>query len=151
MNRKYTIQDFEKIVNTFREKYPDITIATDVIAGFPGETDKQFQNTVDLIKKIKPDVTNITRFSPRPNTSAKTMKGRITTEVAKQRSRILSEICDDISFEQNKRHIGRKYNILVTEVGKNNSFMGRSENYKPVVLKEKIDDNGKQKIVFQLK
>jgi len=138
MNRKYTTQDFEKIVYTFRQKYPDITIATDVIAGFPGETDIQFQNTVNLIKKIKPDVTNITRFSPRPNTSAKTMKGRITTEVAKQRSRILSEICDDISFEQNKKHIGRKYNVLITEVGKNNSFMGRSENYKPVVLKEKL-------------
>ena len=66
------------------------------------------------------------------------MKGRITTEVAKQRSRILSEICDDISFEQNKRHIGRKYNVLITEFGKNNSFMGRSENYKPVVLKGKL-------------
>jgi MiaB-like tRNA modifying enzyme len=138
MNRKYTVQDFEKIVYTFREKYPDITIATDIIAGFPGETDKQFQNTVNLIKKIKPDVTNITRFSARPNTSAKTMKGRITTEAAKQRSRILSEICDNISFEQNKKHIGRKYNVLITEVGKNNSFMGRSENYKPIVLKEKL-------------
>jgi len=138
MNRKYNVQDFEKIVYAFKEKYPDITIATDVIAGFPGETDKQFQNTIDLIRKIKPDVTNITRFSARPNTIAKTMKGRITTQVAKQRSKILSEICDDISFEQNKKHIGRKYNILITEVGKNNSFMGRSENYKPVVLKEKL-------------
>ena len=138
MNRKYTVQDFKNIVYTFRQKYPDITIATDVIAGFPGETDKQFQNTIDLIKKIKPDVTNITRFSARPNTIAKTMKGRVTTEVAKQRSKILSEICDNISFEQNKKHIGRKYNILVTEVGKNNSFMGRSENYKPVVLKENL-------------
>jgi threonylcarbamoyladenosine tRNA methylthiotransferase CDKAL1 len=138
MNRKYTVEEFEKIVFIFREKYPDITIATDIIVGFPGETDKQFQNTVDLVKKLKPDITNITRFSPRPGTSAKTMKGRITTEVAKQRSRILSEICDDISFEQNKKHIGRKYNVLITEVGKNNSFMGRSENYKPVVLKEKL-------------
>ena len=138
MNRKYTVEEFEKIVYLFRKNYYDITVATDVIVGFPGETDKQFQNTIDLIKKIKPDVTNITRFSARPNTIAKTMKGRITTQVAKQRSKILTEICDDISFEQNKKRIGRKYNILVTEVGKNNSFMGRSENYKPIVLKEKI-------------
>jgi MiaB-like tRNA modifying enzyme len=135
MNRKYTIQDFKMIVNTFRKKYPDITIATDVIVGFPGETDKQFQNTIDLIKKIKPDITNITRFSVRPNTIAKIMKEQITTEIAKQRSKILTEICYNVSFEQNKKYIGRKFNILITEVGKNNSFMGRSENYKPVVLK----------------
>ena len=136
MNRKYTVQDFKMIVNTFRKKYPDITIATDVIVGFPGETDKQFQNTIDLIKKIKPDITNITRFSVRPNTTAKIMKEQITTEIAKQRSKILTEICYNVSFEQNKKYIGRKFNILLTEVGKNNSFMGRSENYKPVVLKD---------------
>jgi MiaB-like tRNA modifying enzyme len=136
MNRKYTVQDFKMIVNTFRKKYPDITIATDVIVGFPGETDKQFQNTIDLIKKIKPDITNITRFSVRPNTIAKIMKEKITTEIAKQRSKILTEICYNVSFEQNKKYIGRKFNILITEVGKNNSFMGRSENYKPVVLKD---------------
>lgn len=136
MNRKYTVQDFKMIVNTFRKKYPDITIATDIIVGFPGETDKQFQNTIDLIKKIKPDITNITRFSVRPNTIAKIMKGRITTEIAKQRSKILTKICYNISFEQNKKYIGRKFNILITKAGKNNSFMGRSENYKPVVLKD---------------
>lgn len=139
MNRRYSVKDFEKIVYMFRQKYPDITIVTDVIAGFPGETDKQFQNTVDLIKKLKPDVTNITRFSPRPNTIAKTLKGRITTEVAKQRSKILTELCGTISFEQNKKHIGKKYNVLVTELGKNNTFVGRTQNYKPVILKEKLE------------
>jgi threonylcarbamoyladenosine tRNA methylthiotransferase CDKAL1 len=139
MNRKYTVEEFEKIVSIFREKYPDITIATDIIVGFPGETDKQFQTTVDLVKKLKPDVTNITRFSARPNTFAKNFNGRITTDTAKQRSRILTEICDNISFEQNKKHIGKKYKVLVTELGKNNTFVTRSENYKPVVLKEKVE------------
>ncbi len=138
MNRKYNIQDFKNIISTFRDKYPDISIATDVIVGFPGETDKQFKNTIDLIKKIKPDITNITRFSARPKTIAKTMKGRIITEIVKKRSKILTEICNDISFKKNREHVGKKYNILITEIGKNNSFVGRSENYKPVVLKENL-------------
>lgn len=138
MNRKYNIQDFKKIIFTFRDKYPDITIATDAIVGFPGETDKQFQNTINLIKKIKPDITNITRFSARPNTIAKTMNGRIITEIVKKRSKILTKVCNEISFKKNKEHIGKKYNILITENGKNNTFIGRSENYKPVVLKENL-------------
>ncbi len=138
MNRKYTVQDYEKIVYNFRKKYTDITIATDVIVGFPGETEKQFKNTIDLIKKIKPDITNITRFSARPNTKAKIMEGLKNTEISKQRSKFLTEICSEISFEQNKKYIGRKYKILITEIGKKNSVIGRTENYKPVVLKDNL-------------
>ena len=61
MNRKYTVEDFLEIIKKFREKYPDITISTDVIVGFPTETKQQFQHTIDLLKTIKPDITNITR------------------------------------------------------------------------------------------
>lgn len=139
MNRKYTVDDFFQIVNKFRDKYPDITISTDVIVGFPSETDEQFQKTIDLLKNAKPDITNITRYSARPYTNAKTMKGRISTYISKKRSRILSDLCRKSSLENNERLIGKKYYILVTEKGKNNTFIGRTENYKPVVLKEKID------------
>ena len=134
MNRKYTVQDFLGIIKKFRENYPDITISTDVIVGFPTETDEQFQNTIDLLKKVRPDITNITRFSARPNTLAKTMKGRIKTEIVKERSKILTDLCNNISKENNLRHIGKKYSILITEKGKNNTSVGRTENYKPVVI-----------------
>ena len=106
--------------------------------GFPGETEKHFKNTINLIKKIKPDIINITRFSARPDTKAKIMEGRINTEISKQRSKILTKICDEISFEQNKKYIGRKFKILITEIGKNNSVIGRAGNYKPVVLKNNL-------------
>jgi len=139
MNRKYTVDDFFEIVKKFRNKYLDITVSTDVIVGFPSETDEQFQKTIDLLKSVKPDITNITRYSARPYTNAKIMKGRVTTDIAKKRSKILSELCSKISKENNRKYIGRKYNILITEKGKNNTFVGRAENYKPVVLKEKID------------
>lgn len=100
MDRKYTVEKFLEIVKKFRDKYSDITISTDVIVGFPTESDEQFQHTVDLLKKVKPDITNITRYSARPYTKAKTMKGRITTNVVKQRSKMLSELCSKISEEK---------------------------------------------------
>ena len=139
MNRKYTIDDFLEIIKKFRKKFPDITISTDVIVGFPTETHEQFQNTVDLLKTVKPDITNITRYSARPYTKAKTMKGRVRTEVVKERSKILTELCSKISKENNLTHVGKKYTVIVTEKGKNKTFVGRAENYKPVVIKEKVE------------
>ncbi len=139
MNRKYTVNDCMEIINQFRDIYPEIVIATDIIAGFPTETDEQFQHTVDLLKSVKPDITNITRYSARPHTKAKTMKGRIKTEIAKKRSKMLTELCSNLSMENNLNHVGKKYTVLITEKGKNNTVVGRAENYKPVVIQEQVD------------
>jgi MiaB-like tRNA modifying enzyme len=139
MNRRYNSDDFLTIIEKFKDKYPEISISTDVIVGFPTETDEQFNKTIELLKNIKPDITNITRFSARPHTIAKKLKGRLKTETVKKRSRYLTEICNEISMEKNKSLIGKKYNVLVSEIGKNNTYVGRSENYKPVVIKEKVN------------
>jgi len=139
MNRKYTVDDFLEIIKKFREKYVDSTISTDLIVGFPTETDEQFQHTIDLLKTVKPDITNVTRYSSRPHTKAKVMKGRVRTDVAKERSKILTKLCIELSKENNRRHIGRKYAALITERGKNNTFVGRAENYKPIVIREKAE------------
>ena len=87
---------------------------------------------------MKPDITNITRYSARPYTKAKTMKGRIKTEVVKNRSRILTNLSNKISKENNLRHVGKRYKILITKKGKNNTFIGRAENYKPVIIKQNV-------------
>lgn len=139
MNRKYKVNDFTNIIKKFRDNYPEISIATDIIVGFPTETDKQFKNTIDLIKTVKPDIINITKFSARPFTKAKSMKGRLKTEIVKNRSKILTNICSDISLDQNKKLIGNKYKILITEKGKNDTFVGRNENYKTIVLNQKVE------------
>jgi threonylcarbamoyladenosine tRNA methylthiotransferase CDKAL1 len=138
MNRKYNVDDFLKIIKKFKSFYPDITISTDIIVGFPTETEEQFMTTVNLLKRIKPDITNITRYSARPNTKAKNMKGRVNTSIAKERSKYLTDLCSKISKQNNLEHIERTYDVLITEKGKENTFVGRSENYKPVVLKEKV-------------
>jgi len=139
MNRKYTVDDFLGIIKKFREKYIDLTISTDIIVGFPTETDEQFQHTIDLLKTVKPDITNITRYSARPFTKAKVMEGRIRTEIAKERSKFLTKLCNKLSKENNLNHIGKNYTILITEKGKNNTVIGRTENYKPVVIREKVE------------
>ena len=139
MKRKYTTDDFFNIVKQFRKHYSNLTLSTDIIVGFPTETDEQFQHTINLLEQIKPDVTNITRFSARPFTKAKSMKGRIKTEIVKNRSKKLTQLCSKLTEKNNQKHVGKKYNVLITEKGKNNTFIGRSENYKPVILKDKVE------------
>lgn len=139
MNRKYSVNEFTNIIANFREKYPEITISTDVIVGFPSETDDQFQSTINLLETIKPDITNITRFSARPYTKAKNLEGRIKTEIVKERSKKLTKICENISKKKNQKLIGKKYKIIITEKGKNKTYIGRNENYKPIVIKNKMN------------
>jgi MiaB-like tRNA modifying enzyme len=138
MNRKYKSEDYQIIINKFRNKFSNISISTDIIVGFPTESDKQFKNSIDIIKKLHPDIVNITRYSARPLTKAKKMKGRIDTNIVKNRSKKLSELCKIISYENNKKFIGNKFKILITEKGKNNTFIGRNDNYKPIILKENV-------------
>ena len=138
MNRGYTVEEFTDIITQIRKNIPDITLSTDIIVGFPTETEEQFQRSIELLNSIKPDVVNITRFSARPKTKAKTMRGRIPTEIVKERSRYLSSLCRQISLEKNQAFIGRKEMILTMEHGKNNTIVGRTRSYKPVVLREKV-------------
>jgi MiaB-like tRNA modifying enzyme len=139
MNRKYTVNDFLEIIRKFREKHQDITISTDIIPGFPSENDKQFYNTINLLKKVKPDIVNITRFSTRPLTQAKKMKEKIPTHIAKERSKLLTELSKKTSLKKNRCCIGKKYLALITKNGKDNTMMGRIENYKPVIIKNRVD------------
>ena len=138
MNRKYHVNDFFNIINKFKTKFPEISISTDIIVGFPSETKNQFHKSIELIEKLNPDILNITRFSARPNTKAKYISGRIKTEEVKNRSRILSDIFNKLSYNKNKSLIGKKYNIITTEIGKKNTTFGRMNNYKPVIIKDKI-------------
>ena len=138
MNRGYTAKDFTCLVEQFRKKIPTLTLSTDVIIGFPTETEEQFRQTIELLKQIKPDIINITRFSARSLTAAKNMKGRIPTQVVKERSKQTTEICSKISLEKNQEHLKKKYTVLVTEKGKQKTFTGRTENYKQVVLTEPV-------------
>ena len=138
MNRKYLVNDFLKIIKKFRDKYPQISISTDIIVGFPNETEEQFDNSVNLIERIKPDIVNVTRYSARPNTKAKSMKGRISTKIAKDRSKYLVDICKKLSFDKNLKYNEKILSVLILKKGNNGFFIGRTDNYKPVIINEKV-------------
>lgn len=91
MKRGYVVADFEKMVERFREETPNLFLSTDVIVGFPGETEEDFQGTVELIKKIKPDKVNISKFGARRGTEAAKM-GQLDMKIINERSRMLHEI-----------------------------------------------------------
>jgi MiaB-like tRNA modifying enzyme len=137
MNRKYQIKDFKKIVSIFREKYPLLTLSTDIIVGFPGETDEQFNRSIQLIKDMKPDIVNITRFSPRPLTKAKALKDRLPTKIVKGRSKELSSLCKEITIQKNENHLGKIYKILIVK-GEEGLYIGRAGNYKPVEIQDTV-------------
>jgi len=142
MDRKYTIEDFKEVIKKFRINISDLTISTDIICGFPTETKEQFQDSVSLIKEIKPDVLNISRFVARPKTKAFEME-QLTGGEIKDRSRALTSIFDWIAFEQNKKWRNWSGTILIDEIGKNKTFIGRNHSYKPVVIECDKDIFGK--------
>ena len=133
MRRGYTAEEFLNIVETFRARFPDLYLATDVIVGFPGEGELEFTCTQELIDQAKPDKVNLSRFSPMPGTEASQMSRVNGREVAR-RSRLLSARCHAIGHERNRQYVGRILEGLVTEPGKKGGHVARLPNYKPVIL-----------------
>jgi MiaB-like tRNA modifying enzyme len=137
MNRCYTVQEFRKIVHAFRTAFPEVTLATDVICGFPGETREAFENTVQLISDVKPDVVNVSKFFARPRTAAASMtKGLVEQGEIKRRSAEMAKLAKRLSLEQNRRWIGWKGTVLIDEKVKvPGSWVGRNLSYKPIAVK----------------
>jgi MiaB-like tRNA modifying enzyme len=137
MKRGYTATDFENIIRSFRQAVPDVTLSTDIIVGFPGESESDFEKTLELLKRIGPDIVNISKFGSRPKTEAAKMK-QLDNKIVKERSTKLAEMTRNICLEKNRRWIGKECGILVTERGKGEyQLMGRNECYKPVIVEGK--------------
>ena len=128
MNRKYTVEDFINTVEAFRKEIPEITISTDMIVGFPPETEQQFQDSSNIIKKIKPDVLNLSRYAVREGTIAARMK-QLSTNTLKRRSRIMTSLYREIAYENNRKWLNWEGTILIDEKGKNDSWIGRNYCY----------------------
>jgi tRNA A37 methylthiotransferase MiaB len=137
MHRFYIAKEFTNIVQAFKSAIPGLTLATDVIVGFPGETDRAFENTLNLLKAVKPDVVNVSKFFARPKTAAAQIReGIVEPEEIKRRSAVTAELAKQYSFEQNKRWSGWAGEVLVDEKGKvPGSWVGRNFAYKPIAIK----------------
>lgn len=135
MNRKYSVEEFKEIVYKFRGKYPELFLATDVIVGFPTESEEAFNNTCKVIMETQPDKIHISRFSPRPHTKAAAMP-QILEPIKKKRSKIMTQLSFQIGLERNMKLIGKTRRALPLERGKYESVKARLRNYKIVVIKE---------------
>ncbi|WP_010479273.1 tRNA (N(6)-L-threonylcarbamoyladenosine(37)-C(2))-methylthiotransferase [Thermococcus zilligii] len=133
MGRNYTVEEFEEIVGEFRRKVPGLNLNTDIIVGFPGETDEAFENTLELVKRVKPDKINVSRYSPRPGTIAAKWK-QLPGWKVKERSRVLHRLRLGIAYEINQSYLGKKVEVLVHGPGEKGGVEGRTFNYKDIIL-----------------
>jgi len=133
MGRTYTVEEFEEIVRAFRRKVPGLNLTTDIIVGFPGESDEAFQNTVELVKRVRPDKINVSRYSARPGTIAARWK-QLPGWLVKERSRVLHRLRLQIAYKINRGYLGKRVEVLVHGPGKKGGIEGRTFNYKEIIL-----------------
>lgn len=142
MKRRYTVQEFEIIIKNFRKNLPEITIATDVITGFPTESEEDFLDTLNLIRRVNPDILNISKFALRPGTVAAKMKNLIQERVSKGRSRLITTNWQKQVTEYNKKWLGWEGNVIIEEDGRrladngNITYIARNQSYRPIVIQE---------------
>ncbi|MEK6968622.1 MAG: tRNA (N(6)-L-threonylcarbamoyladenosine(37)-C(2))-methylthiotransferase [Nanoarchaeota archaeon] len=144
MKREYTVEDFKKIVAKIRKEIPEISIATDIICGFPGETEYQFEETLRLVHEMKFDVINVSRYWERPGTASAKMDGKLNGRITKERSTRLMQLFREVAKERNDAWINWEGEILIDEKGTlEATWSGRNYAYKPVIVKSAENIFGK--------
>ncbi|NWF96386.1 MAG: tRNA (N(6)-L-threonylcarbamoyladenosine(37)-C(2))-methylthiotransferase [Candidatus Thorarchaeota archaeon] len=139
MNRRYTSLEWERVVHAIRAALPDATIATDVIVGFPGETDSDFELTLSILKRATPDVVNISKYGDRPGTEASKSDRKVKTATKKERGRVVSDLVSHMSIEAAKRWIGWTGPVLITSATADGVSFGRTPSYRPITLDESLE------------
>lgn len=137
MKRGHTAETFRKAAREARERFRGMTISTDVIVGFPSETEEDFEMTVELLEETRPDVVNLSRYSARPGTEAAGMEQVDVAEV-KRRSKAVFEQTNRISAENNKEWIGWMGEVLFDEKA-DDGVKGRNMAYKPVFVRDSVE------------
>ena len=137
MKRGHTSETFREIVKKTKERFENFTISTDVIVGFPSETEEDFQKTIALLDETKPDVVNLSKYSARPGTDAAELKQIDAAEI-KRRSKVIFTQINKISLKSNEKWIGWKGKVLFDE-NTEEGIKGRNYAYKPISIDEKVN------------
>ena len=142
MNRHYTVNQYFKIIKKIREEILDCAITTDIIVGFPGETEEQFQETVRAFEICDFDFAFIARYSPRRWTLATdTLEDTVSMQEKARRWDILNTLLYKSVQKRNELMLGKIEEILISEKGKDGQFIGRTRNFKEVHIKTSPDIN----------
>jgi len=136
MKRGHTVNTVKEVVKKAKERFENFTISTDIIVGFPSETNEDFEKTFELINEIRPDIVNLSKYSARPGTEAAEWDQIEASEV-KRRSKIIFNQINKISLENNQKWIGWRGKVLFDEET-SEGIKGRNEAYKSVFVKDKI-------------
>ncbi len=149
MKRLYTVKDYEKQVASFRIAIPDISIMTDIIVGFPGESEEEFFDTITTLRNTSPEYTNVSKFWPRPNTPAMRMENKVEGKEIKRRSQVTTEISSNIARLQHEKWKGWEGEIIITKKGKEGHWIGFTPSYNQVAVEGeyKLGDKIQVKIV----
>jgi len=131
MARGHKVDLFYELVDFFRRKVDGLTLATDIIVGHPGEEEEDFELTVKLLEKVKPDIVNLSKYGDRPGTPASRMK-KVPSHIIAKRSRYLYAMIIDLMKRNNEKWIGWEGSAVVTQRGtKKGTWMARNLSYKP--------------------
>ena len=139
MNRRYTTEQFKEIVKRLRNTYSDVNLTTDIIVGFPGETEEEFEKTYRFLDEIKFYKMHIFKYSQRKGTKAAVMQNQIPGDIKELRSRRLIELSNKNEFEINQKYIGKKVEVLFEEE-KEGIFKGHTANYILVYCKDEEEN-----------
>ncbi len=134
MNRKYTVEHYKGIISRMRELCPDVTLTSDIIVGFPGETEEDFECTMELLREVRYDMVFSFIYSPREGTPAAKMEPAVPRDTAGERLRRLTALQEDISMERNMRFVGRRVRVLTEGVSRtcDDMLTGRGDIARPV-------------------
>ena len=143
MNRKYTKEQYLQLVKKMQEKIPNVLFSTDIIVGFPGETKENFEDTLDVVKKVKFEQVFMFIYSRRVGTVADKMQNQISEEIKHERFNILKQLVESMIQENNRKYIGTIQKILVEGKSKTNENLltGRTDSNKVVVF------NGEENLI----
>lgn len=140
MNRKYNKKEFLDKIKKIRECIPDINITTDVITGFPNETEEDFEECLNFVREIGFSKVHTFPYSERTGTAAAKMKNQVPMNIRKERAKKLIELSDELEFNYNKHQLGKIFKTLIEEVNDNESS-GHTSTYLKVIVKEKLEHN----------
>lgn len=138
MNRRYTTEEFKAVTKRLRAKFPNAALTTDIIVGFPGETDDEFNTTYEFLKEIAFYKMHIFKYSQRKGTKAAVMPNQVDGKIKEERSKKLIELSNENEYNYNKKYIGKQVEVLFEE-REGEYLKGHTTNY--IVVKHKTDKN----------
>ena len=145
MNRKYTTSQFKEIVSRLRKYYNDVMLTTDIIVGFPGETEEEFKQTYQFLKEIKFYKMHVFPYSPREGTRAAIMENQVDNKIKEYRSKELIEMSNQNQKKYNEQYVGKEVEVLFEE-NEDGYYKGHTQNY--ILVKYKTIDNLENKLKY---